>query len=548
MKKALMFSLIVFFFLVGCNTPGQGGTEQPVINQLAVSEVNDSIEILYSDLENIKFSKVEVQEEIQRIRTLYDQLNDDEKKLVTNYENFLEIEALYKEYLEQKALEEAEKQKIINAVAKAAEYAKECIPLSNTGEDIELPNSYESEDGVDVYIGWTTADPFTITNKGKVTQPRNASRRVKLTAVCRSGDISETVEKTVTVGPLKYEALPEKPVFAYYYTNQRSLTEVERETIDVINLSFGGIDVSNGQVYVTGLNTETVLQERKYGIRVTFSVQQKDGFKTWTTTAEKREVLAQSFVDVVEQYHFDGVDIDWEYPDGGEVKNYVEFVKLLYNKLKAKSRNYLVTSAMYGGNGVSKYDAGTSHKYLDYIHLMTYDLNSADVAQHLTALSKSSNGYSSVKQTVEFYLAAGVPKEKLVIGAAFYGKVYELSTTGTSFIGERPLSSSKDHLYSILYSSIRANYLPKIGQNLADIKVEKRWDSVAEAPYLCITEYKNGIVSARKFITYDDQQSIKLKVEYLLEADLGGIMFWELGYEDRDTDDLVIAIRDTIKK
>mgnify|MGYP003292843089 CR=1 FL=1 len=179
---------------------------------------------------------------------------------------------------------------------------------------------------------------------------------------------------------------------------------------------------------------------------------------------------------------------------------------------------------------------------------MTYDLNSADVAQHLTALSKSSNGYSSVKQTVEFYLAAGVPKEKLVIGAAFYGKVYELSTTGTSFIGERPLSSSKDHLYSILYSSIRANYLPKIGQNLDNIKVEKRWDSVAEAPYLCITEYKNGIVSARKFITYDDQQSIKLKVEYLLEADLGGIMFWELGYEDRDTDDLVIAIRDTIKK
>ena len=70
MKKVLMFSLIVFFFLVGCNTPGQGGTEQPVINQLAVSEVNDSIEILYSDLENIRFSKVEVQEEIQRIRTL----------------------------------------------------------------------------------------------------------------------------------------------------------------------------------------------------------------------------------------------------------------------------------------------------------------------------------------------------------------------------------------------------------------------------------------------------------------------------------------------
>lgn len=549
MKKILVFSLLCVFFLVGCNTPGEGGTEQPVINYAAVSEVNDSIDILYSDVENIRFSSQDVQDEIARIRSLYDQLTEEEKKLVTSYDNFLEIEELYAQYLKQKEQEEAERQKVVDAVAEAAEFAKECIPISNTGENIELPNSYVSDDGVDVYIGWTTADPCTITNKGEVTQPRNTSRRVKLTAVCRSGDVAETVEKTVTVGPLKYEALPEVPVFAYYYTNQRALTDVERETIDVINLSFGGIDVNTGEVYVTGLNTQTVLQERKHGIRVTFSVQQKDGFKEWTKTAAKREVLAQSFVDVVLQYHFDGVDIDWEYPDSGdEVKNYVQFMKLLYEKIKKVSRNYLVTSAMYGGNGVSKYDAGVSHQYMDYIHLMTYDLNSAEVAQHLTALSKSSNGYSSVKQTVEFYLAAGIPKEKLVIGAAFYGKVYELSNTGSSFIGERPLSSTKDHLYSILYSSIRSNYLPKIGQSDPDIKVERRWDANAQAPYLCVTEYKNGVVSGRKFITYDDTESITLKAEYLLDAGLGGMMFWELGYEDRETDDLVIAIRDVLKK
>jgi len=93
MKKFLMLLLVLFIFLVGC-TPDEGGGEQePVINYLNVSEVTDSIDILYSDLENIKYGKEDVREEIARIRSLYDALNDDEKALVTNYDYFLEIES-----------------------------------------------------------------------------------------------------------------------------------------------------------------------------------------------------------------------------------------------------------------------------------------------------------------------------------------------------------------------------------------------------------------------------------------------------------------------
>ena len=51
------------------------------------------------------------------------------------------------------------------------------------------------------------------------------------------------------------------------------------------------------------------------------------------------------------------------------------------------------------------------------------------------------NSYSSltVKGTVDHYISSGVPKEKLVVGAAFYGKVYEISTSSTNFLGVRPI-------------------------------------------------------------------------------------------------------------
>lgn len=542
MKKVFVLVLALMFILVGCTKPQQTG---PVINQLNVSEVVDSIDILYANLEDIKFSDETVQEEITRIEGLYDQLIDDEKALVTNYADFEEIVDLYNQYLAQKA-EEAEKKALIEkAVSEAAALADESVPKKSTGENIDLPTSYVSEEGVQVYIGWTTSDACTITSKGVVTQPRGTSKNVTLSAVCRSGDVIQKVEKRVVVGPLAYVSLPDKPVFAYYYSNQRALTEVERQTINVINLSFGGISLSDGSVYVAGLQYETVLQERKHGIRVCFSVQYKEGFVEWTSTAEKREVLAQSFVDVCEQYHFDGVDIDWEYPEGYQVTNYVEFMKLLYSKMKAANSNYLVTSAMYGGNGVAKYNAGESYKYMDYIHLMTYDLNSAELSTHLTALGRGSASSISVTTTIEAYANAGIPKSKLVIGGAFYGKVYELSASSTGFIRVKPITDP----YSILYSKIKSDYLSLIDNPSSTMTVVREWDSAAQAPYLCITEYNtDGSIKKKYFITYDDAESLKLKSEYVFDEDLGGLMFWELGYEDRTTDDLVQSIYNVFYK
>ena len=563
MKKVLFICLLVLFLLVGCtpkdetpdddsnlnddtNDTGDTDVNEPVIDYNKVYEISDTISILTS-YEELNFKNESIQAEIELVRTSYDTLNDDEKALVEGYDAFLAIEAAYEEYLEQVELDLLEKQKIKDAVAEAAKSVRESLPSTIGVNNLDLPKSYTSEDGINVYIGWTTSDFKTISTEGLVTQPRGATTNVTLKAVCRSGSESQTVEKTIKVVPLKYETLPAKPVFAYFYNSQSELTEIERQTIDVINLSFGGID-DNGNVYVSGLNTEDLLQERKNGIRVTFSVQSKVGFKTWTKTAANREKLAQSFLDVVESYHFDGVDIDWEYPEGPtEVDNYNEFIKLLYTKLKAANKEYLVTSAMYGGNASSNYDASVAQDYLDYIHLMTYDLNSREVANHLTALRTSSNSYISVESTVNHYknCGDGISKDKLVIGGAFYGKIYKLSTTGTKFIGETPLSDPE----TIRFSAIKTQYLSKLDGSDPNMSVTRHWDANAEAPYLAIIEYNNDkTIKSRSYITYDDPESLVAKANYVFKEGLGGMMFWELGEEDRMANDLVSAIKSVFKK
>ncbi len=47
------------------------------------------------------------------------------------------------------------------------------------------------------------------------------------------------------------------------------------------------------------------------------------------------------------------------------------------------------------------------------------------------------------------------------------------------------------------------------------------WDSVAKAPYLFNTKFNN-------VITNDDHQSLKIKMDFIQEMELGGMMMWEL--------------------
>ncbi len=535
MKRVLIVVLLLMMFIfVGCDD-GSG----PVIpvDTEAVQNVIDSIDFLIYDKDDLNMSLEKDRNRIIVIRDEYDVLKDDEKELITNYEDFLEIEELLVQYNKDQEQKAEEKAKKIAALAEAKASILESLP-SSSGKQVELVDFYESENGLYVRVNWTTSDPQTINTKGEVIRPRGEPIRVTLSANLSCGGETDKLEKVILVTAISYTKLPKTPVFAYYYSNQIAPSTDELNAIDVFILSFGGI-TSDGEVYVTGMNLTPTLQTRKADSRVLYSVQNKEGFKNHTTPANRAKFV-KSFVDVVEKFHFDGIDIDWEYPENStEINNYVEFIKALYAALKAANPNYMLTSAMYGGNGVSKYKAEVVHPYLDYINLMTYDLNSAELTTHLTPL-RASNNYSSVEQTVAFYANSGVPKEKLVIGAAFYGKVYELSLTGTAIFRTAPLNAP----VSILYKAIKTAYL----ENIDGVNITRYWDDTAKAPYLYVIERNsNNEITSRKYITYDDVESIKLKTQYMFDEGLGGIMFWELGYADRQDNDLVKAIYQVIK-
>ncbi|HZJ58019.1 MAG TPA: glycoside hydrolase family 18 protein [Clostridia bacterium] len=251
-----------------------------------------------------------------------------------------------------------------------------------------------------------------------------------------------------------------------------------------------------------------------------------DGFSDAALTEESRELFADTAVKFMKDYGFDGVDIDWEYPCSSaagivsrpeDKENFTLMLEELRQQLDREGeqdgRHYLLTIAVGAGQYfIDGSEMGKIQKYLDFVNIMTYDYaNGLDEhTGHHTHLfeSKVTPGSSSDK-SVRLFMGQGIPASKLVLGVAFYGRAWSGVSGENNGLGMGGIPGAGG--LDTSYTNLSSNLVDKNG-------FDRYWDEDAKAPYLY-----NGDI----FISYDDEESIGHKVDYIKETGLGGVMFWE---------------------
>ena len=141
-------------------------------------------------------------------------------------------------------------------------------------------------------------------------------------------------------------------------------------------------------------------------------------------------------------------------------------------------------------------DIAAVDPYVDFVNVMTYDMDSAP--SHQSAL-RDKSAYVDCERAIKAYTDAGVAASKLVLGIPFYGRMSFDKSPG----------------------AIDYNKIIMLDKN--DYKIDN-WDSDANVPYVT---YKGTY-----YCGYDNEKSIAIKGDWIRSLGMKGMMYWDYNADD----------------
>jgi chitinase len=278
---------------------------------------------------------------------------------------------------------------------------------------------------------------------------------------------------------------------------------------------------------------------------------------------------------------FDGIDIDWEYPgiDPGNGAHHSPADKhnatLLLQEFRSQldaygattGKHYLLTADLPAGNvnSTGSWELADVAKSSDWINLLTLDFHgswdtwtdfnspfSLDPKEPPVGGAAIQSTWNT-KGTVDYYLANGVPADKIVLGVPFYGKRYVgVPSTNNGlyqpFVPQGWPFNDSPTFHELVDTGLTNGNLEVIGptalaapKNVGnDDKAINGftwyWNGAAGAPWL----YNPGL-DGGTFISYMGPHAVVERAQLVNSAHLRGLWAWEISQDD-NADDLVNAM------
>ena len=247
------------------------------------------------------------------------------------------------------------------------------------------------------------------------------------------------------------------------------------------------------------------------------------GFEAISANEELRELFIYNLTGVLLTNGYDGIDLDWEFPDS---ENDRENLNLLVSEIDSIfniiNPEWLISMAIPVTHWWGQWhDFEYLNNHIDFYNAMTYGThgNWSSHAGHLSPLYPSPPGDpdgSCHSNMVYLHNTRGIPKNKINMGIPFWGINWQASNINQNFTG-----TTSDVMYYDIPELIGNGW-------------SYFWDEDALCPYL---QKDDGT----QIITYENSESIRLKCEYALQEQLGGVMIWALSYDKTENGEELLS-------
>lgn len=260
-----------------------------------------------------------------------------------------------------------------------------------------------------------------------------------------------------------------------------------------VNDSFDGVRIDNPD----RLRMIVDLKKQNPKLRVLLSVGGwgSGRFSEMAASDKNRLLFAKDCRRVVDDFGLDGIDIDWEYPTQSSAgisssPNDTKHFTLLMRDLRQELGNKLLTCATIASGEYIDFRSCIS--YIDMVNVMSYDMGNPPY--HHSALYPSEiTNWMTTSTAIEAHLNAGVPHEKLVMGMPLYGR------------GKQGYTTEPDSTKG----------------------TKEQWHEQSMVPYL--VDAQGNLVMG-----FENERSIGIKCQYIIDHRLRGGMYWEYGDEHQE--------------
>lgn len=287
----------------------------------------------------------------------------------------------------------------------------------------------------------------------------------------------------------------------------------ETKGVNIVSPTWFKLADENGNI--------TSLADKKYVERA-----HENGVKVWAliddfnpdvdklrllSSTVRRTRLINELMLKVQEYNFDGINIDFEKVPQNAGEHFIQFIREL--SVSCRSEGVVLSIDNYVPASYNAfYDWNEQGVVADYVIIMAYD-------EHYPG-SEDSGSVASIGyvQNAVTEILNSVPKERVIMGIPFYTRQWKEET------GNDGAVTVTSQAYGMQTAE---NILEQNG-------VTPKWDDTTGQYY---GEYTlDGAVYK---IWLEEEESIEKKLKVITEADVAGIAGWKLGLEKPDIWDII---------
>jgi chitinase len=271
-------------------------------------------------------------------------------------------------------------------------------------------------------------------------------------------------------------------------------------------------------------NRQLTADAHKAGVKVLLSLGGWGWDRQFASIVSKPEAedrYASGVLQIIDDSDYDGIDLDWEYPDTKEeVAGFERLARRFRTQLdalgKKKGRPMFLTMAAAADPGTLRWlDRAFLLETMDWLNVMTYDMAGpwTGYAGHhspLFASSKPPGGHRpSTERTMKYLLdERGLPANRLAVGIPLYGRGFAVAEPYAS-TKDAPRNRIRESNYSSLHKLQREGGWTRL------------WDDETKNPWLLSPDH-NAVIG------YDDAESVTLKTDWALRQGFRGVFFWQI--------------------